>query len=254
MGGVINTTKKAFGDTTGQLKTLVTHPSKLNLGQVLNLGSAGGLSPITQAFDNISGAGKSGGTADPSFNFDPNQSANDSAAINAEGEKQYNDTMGAIDTNSIAQTKRAKDLFGQMLPDIAENAQAAHLYDSTGYGQEVGRQQANIASQVASDQAQQRGAALAAKQGFQTGALQRGMGLEDFINQANVSKAIGAQMAPQAPSSKATGTSGALSGAGSGATIGTSIMPGWGTAIGAVGGGLAGYMGGASANKRGGGK
>lgn len=39
------------------------------------------------------------------------------------------------------------------------------------------------------------------------------------------------------------GMSGAASGAASGALLGTSIMPGWGTAIGAVGGGLAGYFG-----------
>lgn len=39
------------------------------------------------------------------------------------------------------------------------------------------------------------------------------------------------------------GASGAIGGAAAGASIGTSIMPGWGTAIGAVGGGLAGYFG-----------
>lgn len=136
------------------------------------------------------------------FGLDPAQTAKDQADITGLGNKQYSDTLGAIDTNSAAQTQHAKDLFGQMLPNIAENAQAAHLYDSTGYGQEVARQQSGIASQVASDAAQQKMQALTGKQGFETGALQRGQSLEDFINQANVAKTLGAQMAPPPPNGK----------------------------------------------------
>ncbi|WP_020209051.1 YMGG-like glycine zipper-containing protein [Gilvimarinus chinensis] len=37
-------------------------------------------------------------------------------------------------------------------------------------------------------------------------------------------------------------TSGAMTGAASGAMMGTQIMPGWGTAIGAVAGGLLGWL------------
>ncbi len=136
------------------------------------------------------------------FSLDPNQYAQDKADITGLGNKQYADTLGAISDTGTAETQRAKDLFGQMLPDIAENAQASHLYDSTGYGQEVARQQSNIASQVAEQEAQQKLSALGGRQGFETGALQRGQSLEDFINQANVAKTIGAQMAPQPASGK----------------------------------------------------
>lgn len=136
------------------------------------------------------------------FGLDPAQMAKDKADITGLGNKQYSDTLGAIDTNTAAQTQHAKDMFGQMLPNIAENSQAAHLYDSTGYGQEVARQQSGIASQVASDAAQQKMQALTGRQGFETGALQRGQSLEDFINQANVAKSLGAQMAPPPPSGK----------------------------------------------------
>lgn len=243
MGGVANTTKKAFTDTTNQFKTLVTHPSKLNLGQTWNMSLGGGLSPLTQAYHSMS-PDAPGPKPDVSFNFDPNQSAADQSAINAEGQNQYEQTLAGIHESGTAETQRAKDLFGQMLPDIAENSQAAHLYDSTGYGQEVGRQQANIASQVAENEANQKNAALGARQGFQTGALQRGMGLEDFINQANVAKAIGAQMAPNAPSSKATGTSGALTGAGAGFQAGGPY--------GALAGAAGGYYLGSRANQKGG--
>jgi len=154
------------------------------------------------------------------FTLDQGQFEGDRAAINAEGQRQYNDTIAGLGEVGKANTKRASELFGSMLPDIAENAQAAHLYDSTGYGQEVARQQAQIASQVANNEAQQRQAALGGLQGFQTGALQRGLGLEDFINQANVAKTIGAQTAPQPPSSKATGFSRGVAGAGAGSQIG----------------------------------
>lgn len=136
------------------------------------------------------------------FQLDPNQVIQNKSDILNLGKQQYADTLGAIDTNQTAQTQRAKDLFGQMLPDIAENAQAAHLYDSTGYGQEVARQQSGLASQFASEGANQRLQALQGRQGFETGALQRGFSLEDFFNQANVAKTIGAQMAPAPPSGK----------------------------------------------------
>lgn len=182
-----------------------------------NLGST---SPITQALNApgtvltggaygpigmpslFGGTGQSNPYVSGPFSLDPNQVSSDMNNINSLGQSQYKDTLGAINTNETAQTQRAKDLFGQMLPDIAENSQAAHLYDSTGYGQEVGRQQANLASQFASDASNQRLQALQGLQGFQTGALQRGQSLEDFVNSANVAKTIGAQMAPQPPSGK----------------------------------------------------
>lgn len=136
------------------------------------------------------------------FSVDPTQLATDKADILGLGNKQYGDTLAALDQNRTASTQRAKDLFGQMLPDIAENAQAAHLYDSTGYGQEVARQQSSIASQLAQQEADQKLQALSGRQGFETGAVQRGQSLEDFINSANVAKTIGAQMAPPPPSGK----------------------------------------------------
>ncbi len=191
------------------------------------------------------GGPSSAAAANPSFNFDPMQSANDQEAINALGKSQYDATIAGLGDVSKANTKRASDLFGAMLPDIAENSQAAHLYDSTGYGNEVARQQAQIASQVANEEAQQKQAALGGLQSFQTGALQRGMSLEDFINQANVAKSIGATMVPQAPNSKATGLSGGASGAAAGAPFGP-----WGAAIGGGAGLLLGSQ--ASNNPKGG--
>lgn len=148
-------------------------------------------------------SGNNGPAAIPGpFTLDQGQFEGDRNAINAEGQKQYDATVAGLGDVSKANTQRVKDLMASSLPGIAENAQAAHLYDSTGYGNEVARQQADIASQVANQEAQQKFQALSGLQGFQTGALQRGLSLEDFVNQANVAKTIGAQMAPQPPSGK----------------------------------------------------
>jgi hypothetical protein len=157
------------------------------------------------AYNPLTGSGF-GGASSPyvpgPFSLDPNQVSGDQSAINSLGQKQYSDTLAGIDTNATAQNQRVADIMKSSLPNIAENAQAAHLYDSTGYGQEVARQQAQLASGVASDAASQKLQALQGLQGFQTGALQRGQSLEDFINSANVAKTIGATMAPQPPSGK----------------------------------------------------
>lgn len=247
VGNYLNPVKTFTNATTDVLnrgKKLASGKGKLSdfASAADDIGSLG-LGNSLGVSKSVFGGGGSTATADPSFNFDPNQAARDQAAIEAEGQRQYDQTTAGIDKYGAAQTKRASDLFGQMLPNIAENAQAAHLYDSTGYGQEVGRQQANIASAVADQEAQQRLTALGAKQGFQTGGTQRVMGLEDFVNQANVAKSIGATMAPQAPSSKATALSGGVSGAGAGAAFGP-----WGALAGGVGGALLGSQ----ANKKGG--
>ncbi len=177
------------------------------------------------------------------FMLDQEQFDADKEAINTEGQKQYDESLAGIKDYGTSSNQRAKELFGFMLPDIAENAQAAHLYDSTGYGQEVAREQAKIASDIALDEAGKRYSALGGRQNFQTSALQRGLSLEDFINQANVAKTIGAQMAPQPASGKSSALSGGVAGAGAGAPFGP-----WGAAIGGAGGLLMGSQ----ANKKGG--
>lgn len=183
------------------------------LGRAAGAGVTGGLSeftktnpfgvPINNPLANSFGNGnQSNPYVSGPFSLDPNQLTADQTNITNLGNKQYSDTLSGIDTNTAAQTDAASKFFQQSLPDIAENAQAAHLYDSTGYGQEVARQQAALATQVGSQASQEKLSALQGLQGFQTGALQRGQSLEDFINQANVAKTIGAQMAPQPPSGK----------------------------------------------------
>lgn len=136
------------------------------------------------------------------FGLDPNQFANDRAAINDQGTQQYNDTLAAIDKNSAAQQQFAGQTLSEMTPGIEEGLNAQHLLNSSALPQELGRQASYLSNQVASQNAQQKLAALQGLQGFQTGALQRGLSLEDFVNQANVAKTIGAQMAPPPPSGK----------------------------------------------------
>lgn len=140
----------------------------------------------------LDGASLAGGTHDPyisgPFSLDPNQVAGDQTAINNLGEKQYQETLGQIPTE-------VANALNKSLPMIAEDYNAGHLLNSSGYGNEVARQQSQISKDLVSQ-------AMAGRQGYQTGALQRGLSLEDFVNQANVAKSIGAQMAPQMPNGK----------------------------------------------------
>lgn len=153
--------------------------------------------------------GDQGGISGP-FSLDPNQLRADQAAISGLGaaqqkaqedlaQKQYDEFQQQMPETIANQLK-------QQMPMIAESANAGHVLDSSAYPQEIARQQAyltqNLALPAFQQLQQQKAAALQAGQGFQQSSLQRGLGLEDFINQANVAKTIGAQMAPQAPSSK----------------------------------------------------
>lgn len=241
MGGISNTFKKAVSNplrTVADIGTFGTY-------ELARKAIPGITRPFEHGVQSLTGQGQNPNDANPyiagPFGLDPEQMARDKADILGLGDKQYADTLGAIDTNTAAQETRAKDLFQSMLPDIAENANAAHLYDSTGYGSAVADAQSEIVSKLTADAADKRLAALSGRQGFETGALQRGQSLEDFITQANVAKSIGAQMAPQMPNGKATGLSGGVAGAAAGAPLGP---------LGAGVGGALGLLLGSQSNKR----
>lgn len=138
------------------------------------------------------------------FSLNPAQSAADSAAITGLGTQQYNKTMQQLPgevTNAI----------NQSLPNLEETLNSQHLLNGTALPQELARQSSYFAQNLAQP-------ALQAEQGTQTAALQRNLSLEDFVNQANAAKSIGAQFAPTPPSSKAqAGT--LLQGAGAAAPL-----------------------------------
>lgn len=213
--------------------------------------------PLASIYGQNSGASSPNSSIPGPFTLDQAQFDADRAAINAEGQKQYQQSLDFI--NSDAPTREAargkladilqghaRDTFARTLPDIAENSQAAKLYDSTGYGQEVARQQAALGQDITAQlgqqgiqdiygQSDQRRQALTGLQGYQQAALGRGLSLEDFISQANVAKTIGAQTVPQVSGGKGNAVSGIAAGAGAGSGFGP-----WGTAI---GGGLGGLVG-----------
>lgn len=183
----------------------------------------------------FSGSGQSNPYITGPFSLDPEQLAGDQASIKSLGEKQYGETTNAIDTAGKSAQDYAAQTFQRMLPGLAEDYNAGHLLNSTGYQQEAARQASNLSQDVASQVAQQKLGALTARQGFDTGAMQRGLSLEDFVNQANVAKTIGAQYAPQVNNGKGT----TVSGLGAGAAAGAPFGP-WGSAIGAGAGALIG--------------
>lgn len=163
------------------------------------------------------------------FSLDPAQLAADKAAISGLGASQdaqnqqfitsdAESRSGARDQLARLLTQQAQQSFSQTLPKTAEDYNAGHLLNSSGYGNEVARQQSNLAAQIANQVAlqgvsdinrtsDQKAAALQGLQGFGNAGLSRQFSLEDFINSANVSKTIGAQTAPQVSSGKGqTGT------------------------------------------------
>lgn len=228
MGGVINSTKKAFTDTTGQAKLLFTHPSSLNAGQFANVLSAGGASVPEQAFHTATDKAKS--TALPDYTMDPSQSANDMAQINALGQQEYNQTLQQVPAD-------VGNAVNQELPGIEETLNSQHLLNSTELPHQIAQQQEYLTQNLAVP-------AMQNLQSFQTGALQRGMSLEDFNNQAAVAKSLGSTVAPVV----GNGKGGAVAGLGAGASAGTAIMPGWGTAIGGALGAASGYVAGGGLN------
>lgn len=170
------------------------------------------------------------------FSINPAQVAADQAAITALGNQQQQSTLNfnaddqaarakARDALSAALTKQGQATFQQGLPATEETLNAQHLLNGSGLGQEIARQQGNLATNIAnqvgvqgisdinrsSDLGLQ---ALGQQQGAQTNALSRGFSLNDFINQANVAKTIGAQAAPQVGNGKGQ-TGMLLSGVGS---------------------------------------
>lgn len=172
----------------------------------------------------------------------PSQGAQDQALIESEGQRQYQQSLQSIDDLTNSATAHSKSLFASLLPNIAENSQAAHLYDSSGYGDEVARQEASMVSDLTNNRSQQIALALQNLQGFQTSGLNRNFSLQDYQRQAELSKQLGVLATPQVGNGKGS----SVAGLGAGATAGTAIMPGWGTAIGA---GL-GYLGGGGGGKK----
>ncbi len=163
------------------------------------------------------------------FELNPAQVASDQAAINALGTSQDAQNQqyitqdaasraAARDALAKALTTQGQAVFQQGLPQTEETLNAQHLLNGSGLGQEIARQQGYLATNIAnqlgtqgaldinrtSDLKQQ---ALQNLQGFGQSSLGRGLSLEDFTNQANLARAIGASAAPQVGNGKGqTGT------------------------------------------------
>lgn len=216
MGGVVKGAKKTVTNVGGSTKDIFTGKGNIGDFQKVIFSDLG-----NQIYDTTMGK-KHPAVSDDPFMFDQGQFDSDRAAIYQEGQKQYDETLKLIPAEVANSINRS-------LPMLKEELNANGLLNSSAYGNEVARRQSDLAQNLVTQ-------AVQGRQGFQTGALQRGLSLEDFVNQAKVAKSIGATMAPQVGNGKGT----AVAGLGAGATAGTAVMPGWGTAIGA---GL-GYLGG----------
>lgn len=168
-----------------------------------NLGSSNPISQFLGAPGTIATGGASGQTQMPGvfgnqgnpnpyisgpFSLDPNQVTADQNAITGLGQKQYDQTLNEL-------PKDVNNAVMQSLPGIQEKLNSQHLLNSSELPHQIAQQQQAFAQNLAVP-------AMQGLQGTQTAALQRGLSLEDFTNQANVSKSIGAAFTPQQPNGK----------------------------------------------------
>jgi hypothetical protein len=187
------------------------------------------------------------------FHLDPAQLAADRQAIEQEGSNQLTRSNAFIDSESAnradaraklaaALSKDAQGNFEQNVPQMLEDLNSRKLLNSSALGEKLALEQGNLQRDIATKMgvagAQDIDWASSARndaeknyQGYTGSSLQRQLSLEDFINQANVAKSIGAQMAPQVGNGKGS----MISGAGAGASAGSAFGP-WGALIGGVGG------------------
>lgn len=204
LGAVPGPTGGDYQPTLDQANQAVTNTSGVQPGQYVDPTS-----------------GQSGPVPPPSSAVDPvaQQGATDQALIEQEGQRQYQQQQDFITSDAarreaarqqMAQllTKQAQESFSETLPLTAEDYNAGHLLNSSGYGNEVARQQGSLAQQIANKlgetglqdvnlQTQQQQDALGGLLGYQSSGLNRNFSLQDFQRQAQLSREIGAMSVPQ---------------------------------------------------------
>lgn len=255
-----------MGGVTKKLGNIVKNPIRSSLDAI----SGGAYEAIRNRFPNnpITGLdNKIDGYVNPvaqdntlnggAFSISPEEIAANRAAIEGLGDRTYGNTNQFVDQEmgrrqsarqamAEALTKQSQASFQNALPGTMEDLNARHLLNGSGLGQEIARQQGQLAGDIANkvgtagasdidwaSGARQGG--FNAQQGAQHDALSRQFSLEDFIRSANVSKAIGAQMAPQVNNGKGN----VVGGMGAGAAAGAPFGP-WGAAIGGGAGAILG--------------
>ena len=124
--------------------------------------------------------------------------------------KQKSERMSQLTDLAGILSSRADTNFQRSIPTIAENANTAGIYRSTGYGNALANQQGQLQQDVTSQLAQQGlqdraldtgaiGDILAAQQGYQSSGLQRQFSLEDFAKNAQYARSLAEASRPQTP-------------------------------------------------------
>ncbi len=218
-----------------------------DIGTALTGGANGGsiVNPFNGQTIFGGNGGSSSGTPGP-FSLDPTQLAGDTSAITGLGTSQ-SAAANNLATQQYQQTmSQAPQLISNQLaldnPAIEESLNSTGQLDSTAYPTALAHEQAQLSNAIAlpalqQEQQQQQGAQQNLF-GSQQAGVGRQLSLEDFVNQANVAKTIGAAAAPQVGNGKGqTGT--LLSGIGSVAGPAATLAKGIGKGAGAAGAGTA---------------
>lgn len=177
-------------------------------GRALGAFATGGLSEFAQK--DPFGAGyflgpeeAAAGGSGLDFRLDPAQMEADRKAIGLRADEDITNREQARKRLGQALNQQNQDVFKQGMAGTLEDLNSRGLVNSSGVGQEFARQQGDISTNIANQLSVLGASDIDRDSAYRDAALSRQFGMGDFISQANLSKAIGAQSVPQAPSGKA---------------------------------------------------
>lgn len=152
-----------------------------------------------------------------------------------EGEKSLLDSVsfGGLESENLIDANQGQNILNQLYSASIGNLAGISGQQSSLAGQSF---QERLARAQLS--AQERLGAISNRYGIRNRITDRSLALNDRSYQEDILRRL-----LSGGGGGDNGVAGGLSGATSGATIGTSILPGWGTALGALAGGAAGYFG-----------
>lgn len=233
MGGMAKTVKKVVSNPGRLLSDVSTFGKYEGLRKLP--GPAGELVRTPEnTINGIFGRTPQIGGGSSDFYLDPEQMAADQNSLDALMKTDSEARAASRSKLSDALIKQNQEVFRQGMAGTLEDLNSRGLANSSGVGQEFARQQGDISSNISNQIATLGAGDIENESALRQAGLSRKFSMEDFINQANVAKSIGAQTAPQVPSGKGSALSTTAGALGAAAPFISLFNPAAGVAAGAA--------------------